>query len=284
MMDHKKIAYQGIEGSYASEAARGFFGADAALVSCETFEDVFAAVTQGACDSGIVPVENSITGSVVQNYDLLDAYNCFVTGEAILPVDHVLLGVPGAEIIGIKKVYSHEQGLLQCAEYLDAHKDWERVPYLNTAVAAKYVAEQKDSSLAAIASRYAGEKYGLVVLAKDISGNPNNSTRFFAVSAKPNPKKSKDFSGTPGISPEEGNKATLLFTLRHEKGSLARALVLLSDLNLTRIESRPSPSTNWEYRFYVDLEGDLAHLDAILAGLSAYCTSVRLLGIYQSAR
>ena len=197
-------------------------------------------------------MENSITGSVVQNYDLLDSYNCFVTGEAILPVNHVLLCVPGANLSDIKKVYSHEQGLLQCAEFLDAHRDWEKVPNLNTAVAAKYVAETKDKSLAAIASRYAGERYGLAILAENISGRANNSTRFFAVSA------------AKGMG--EGNKASLLFTLRHEKGSLARALVLLSDLNLTRIESRPSPRENWEYRFYVDLEGDLGRLDAILAG------------------
>jgi len=269
-MEEMKIAYQGIEGSYTSEAARAFFGPDAYLLPCETFEDVFGAVTGGKCASGIVPVENSITGSVVQNYDLLDAYKCFVTGETILAVDHVLLGLPDATPDGIKKVYSHEQGLLQCAGFLDGHREWERVPYLNTAVAAKYIAGQGDKTLAAIASRYAGERYGLSVLAEGISGNPNNSTRFFAVSAQ------------KGAG--EGNKASLLFTVRHEKGSLARALVLLSDLNLTRIESRPSPYTNWEYRFYVDLEGDLARLSAILAGLSAYCTTVRLLGIYQSAR
>ena len=270
MSAEQKIAYQGIEGSYGSEAARLFFGESAALLPQETFEDVFAAVTKGTCASGIVPVENSITGSVVQNYDLLDSYNCHVTGELILPVNHVLLGVPGADLSGIKKVYSHEQGLLQCAEYLDKRKGWERVPYLNTAVAAKYIAEAGDKSLAAIASGYAGERYGLAVLARSISGRANNSTRFFAVSAA---------KGT-----EEGNKASLLFNLRHEKGSLARALVLLSDLNLTRIESRPSPDQNWEYRFYVDLEGDLTHLPAILSGLSAYCTTVRLLGVYQSAR
>jgi chorismate mutase/prephenate dehydratase len=269
-MDTKKIAYQGIEGSYGSEAARSFFDSNMVLVPKETFEDVFSAVTKGECASGIVPVENSITGSVVQNYDLLDAYRCFVTGEVILPVDHVLLGIPKTAVSDIKKVYSHEQGLLQCADYLDTHKDWERVPYLNTAVAAKFVAEQNDKANAAIASRYAGERYGLAVLAQGISGSPNNSTRFFAVSSK----KGK----------EKGNKASLLFTVRHEKGSLARALVLLSDLNLTRIESRPSPNENWEYRFYVDLEGNLSTLEPILAGLSAYCTSVRLLGIYQSAR
>jgi chorismate mutase/prephenate dehydratase len=278
-MDNK-AAYQGIEGSYGSEAARLFFGGGADLVPCDTFKDVFAAVTGGTCGSGIVPVENSITGSVVQNYDLLDAYNCFITGELILPVNHVLLGVPGAETGDINKVYSHEQGLLQCADYLAAHKGWQRIPYLNTAMAAQYVAGEGDKSLAAIASRYAGEKYGLSVLAQDISGRANNSTRFFAVEAAPAGKAPFDFSKNTA----QGNKASLLFTLRHEKGSLARALVLLSDLNLTRIESRPSPNENWEYRFYVDLEGDLANLPAILAGLSAYCLTVRLLGIYQSAR
>ena len=274
----KQIAYQGIEGSYGSEAARTFFGAETALLPCETFEDVFLAVTRGTCAGGIVPVENSITGSVVQNYDLLDAYSCFVTGELILPVDHVLLGLPGTALGDIQKVYSHEQGLLQCADYLNKHKDWERIPHLNTAVAARYVATQKNKTLAAIASRYAGQRYGLEVLAEGISGRANNSTRFFTVSAR---SKQSDLAD---VLTQKGNKASLLFTLRHEKGSLARALVLLSDLNLTRIESRPSPNENWKYRFYVDLEGDLANLSAILAGLSVYCTSVRLLGVYHSAR
>ena len=269
-MKPDSVAYQGILGSYSNEAALQFFGENAVLVPKESFEDVFGAVTSGECAHGMVPVENSITGSVVQNYDLLDACRCFVTGEYILPVRHVLLGLSGADSAEIEQVYSHEQGFLQCARFLSAHKNWRQIPYFNTAVAAKYVSTEQDKRKAAIASEYAGEKYGLQVLAQNISDSPKNSTRFFAVSAKK--------------ADTTGNKASILFTLRHEKGSLAQALVHLSGLNLTRIESRPSPHTNWEYRFYVDIEGELAGFDTVLSGLNKYCTSVRLLGIYKSAR
>ena len=270
-MNPQKIAYQGIEGSYSNEAAREFFGDAAVLMPQESFEAVFSAVLAGECACGIVPVENSVTGSVLQNYDLLDAYSCCVTGEYILRVNHMLLGIHGAGLADIKQVYSHEQGFLQCNKFLSRHKDWLQIPYFNTAVAAKYVSEEKDIHKAAIASRYAGEKYGLAVLARDVSDSPKNSTRFFIVSANQ--------EQVPGA-----DKASILFTLKHQKGSLAQALVHLSGLNLTRIESRPSPHTNWEYRFYVDIEGDMSDFESILPGLDQFCTSVRLLGMYKAAK
>ncbi|MEI6102103.1 MAG: prephenate dehydratase domain-containing protein [Eubacteriales bacterium] len=272
-MKGQQVAYQGIEGSYSNEAARKFFGSNNLLIPQENFKDVFTAVTSGACIAGMVPVENSITGSVVQNYDLLYSSNCMICGEYILPVNHVLLGVEGTDIRSIRQVFSHEQGFLQCGDFLATHKNWLRIPYFNTAVAAKFVADEKDKAKAAIASAYAGDMFGLTVLAKDICDKTGNSTRFAAICA----------SG--GCEPAAScNKATILFTLRHEQGSLAKALRHLSALNLTRIESRPSPDTNWEYRFYVDLEGDLTDFETVLSGLTAYCTSVRLLGTYQSAR
>lgn len=270
-MTPESVAYQGIEGSYGSEAARGYFGAAAVLAPQESFEDVFGAVTAGVCAYGVVPVENSITGSVLQNYDLLDSCSCHITGEYILSVNHVLLGIKGAALSDIRQVYSHEQGLLQCGKFLSQHKDWQQIPYFNTAVAAKFIAGQKDIHKSAIASRYAGEKYGLEVLARDVSDSANNSTRFFVVAAQRE-------------TAPDANKASILFTLKHEKGSLAKALVHLSGLNLTRIESRPSPHTNWEYRFYVDIEGDMTDFENILPGLNQYCTSVRLLGMYRSAK
>ncbi len=270
-MNPKRVSYQGIEGSYSNEAARNYFSDAVQFAPQESFEAVFRAVIEGECDCGVVPVENSITGSVLQNYDLMDAYSCSVTGEYILPVNHVLLGVPGAGLDGVTQVYSHEQGFLQCGKYLSVHKNWLLIPYFNTAVAAKFVSKEKDIHKAAIASGYAGDKYGLSVLARDVSDNPNNSTRFFIVSAKKEREAGAD-------------KASILFTLKHEKGSLARALAHLSGLNLTRIESRPAPHTNWEYRFYVDIEGDMAEFHNILPGLDRFCTSVRLLGIYKSAK
>jgi chorismate mutase / prephenate dehydratase len=273
-MKIKRIAYQGIEGSYSHEAAKKYFGGNAILVSQERFVDVFDAVLSGECVAGLVPVENSITGSVVQNYDLLSACNCFICGEYILPVEHALLGVAGSTLEDIQQVYSHEQGLLQCGIYLSAHKSWLCIPYLNTAVSAQLVAQEANKTKAAIASVYAGEIYGLTALAQNISDRAQNSTRFAAVCAKaPDVQTAKT----------DYNKATILFTLRHEKGSLAAALCHLSGLNLTRIESRPS-QTNWEYRFYVDLEGDLLGFQDVMQGLGAFCTSVRLLGMYKSAK
>ncbi len=265
------IAYQGIEGSYSHEAAQNYFGSAATLVSQERFNDVFAAVLSGECERGIVPVENSITGSVVQNLDLLSAADCSICGETILPVNHVLLGVPGASLKSVRQVYSHEQGILQCSNFLSAHKDWLCIPYLNTAVSAKFVAQEKDKTKAAIASAYAGRIYGLQVIAQNITDRAQNSTRFAVICAS-----AQTFD--PAC-----NKATILFTLRHQKGSLAAALRHLSVLNLTRIESRPA-DTNWEYRFYVDLEGELSGFQNVLNGLSTYCTSVRLLGMYRSAK
>lgn len=265
------VAYQGIQGSYSNEAARNYFEEGTVLSPQESFETVFFAVQSGRCSYGIVPVENSTTGSVLQNYDLLDTCSCYITGEYILPINHMLLGIKGARLEDITQVYSHEQGFMQCNKFLSLHKDWLQIPYFNTAVAAEYVSEEKDLRKAAIASRYAGEKYGLDVLARDVSDSLKNSTRFFIVSA--NRQQQPD-----------ANKASILFTLKHEKGSLAQALVHLSGLNLTRIESRPSPHTNWEYRFYVDIEGDMTDFENILPGLNRYCTSVRLLGMYQSAK
>lgn len=268
----KRIAYQGIEGSYSHEAARKFYGGSAIPVEHESFRDVFDAVLLGDCEAGIVPVENAITGSVVQNLDHLSASACSICGETILPVRHALLGAEESTLEDIKQVYSHEQGFLQCGNFLSAHKNWLCIPYFNTAVSAKFVAQEKDKTKAAIASAYAGEIYGLAVLAENISDKAQNSTRFAVICAD---------SRKP--SDPDCNKATILFTLRHEKGSLASALNHLSCLNLTRIESRPTEA-NWEYRFYVDLEGDLADFNDVLRGLSAYCTSVRLLGMYRSAK
>lgn len=269
---NKRIAYQGIEGSYSHEAARKYYGSGCVLAGQESFQDVFGAVLSGGFEAGIVPVENTITGSVVQNYDLMSKMNCSICGEYILPVGHVLLGLQGASLGDVEQVYSHEQGILQCGGFLSDHTGWLKIPYFNTAVAAKYVADTGDKSKAAIASAYAGEIYGLTVLAENISDKTQNSTRFAIICA-----------GQTNSFDSACNKATILFTLRHEKGSLAAALNHLSGLNLTRIESRPT-DTNWEYRFYVDLEGDLSGFEYVLRGLGAYCTSVRLLGVYRSAK
>lgn len=185
---------------------------------------------------------------------------------------HALLGLPGTRIDGIRTVYSHEQGFLQCAGYLEAHGDMQRVPCFNTAVAARRVQEEGNPANAAIASPLAGETYGLAVLQEEIQSFEGNTTRFIVIGRE---------------RAAQGRKAMLTFTLRHERGALHRALACFVALgaNLTRIESRPIPGTPFEYRFYVDVEGQLSaqRLEVLLEVLSEDCKSCALLGVFDPA-
>lgn len=263
-----KIAFQGIPGAYSQEALKGFFGMKADTVPVPEFEDIFISVSTGETEYGIVPVENSASGSVIQNYDLLSKYDIHVVGEYFLPIRHALLGIAGSDISLIKEVYSHEQGLLQCSEFLTEHKEWIKTTKSNTAIAAKYVSDMNDEKKAAIASVYAGQIYGLKVLKENISNTLNNVTRFFIIGSKANDKAC--------------DKASILFSLKHETGSLAKALTLIAarGFNLTKIESRPILGQNWHYRFYVDLEGNLAKLNSAIDELRKYCTDIKILGTY----
>ena len=263
-----RAAYQGVAGAYSEEAARAAFGT-AGLAPQRNFEGVFLAVSRGEADAGIVPVENSATGSVTENYDLLGKYDLFITGEFCLPIDHVLLGLGTME--DVQEVYSHEQGLLQCSAFLAQHPQWQAHTYYNTAMSAKMVAGAGDCTKAAIASRFAGERYGLRILAEHIADSRDNHTRFFSIGREP-------FAG-------EAGKDRMLFSLDHSQGSLAAALGALAEegFNLTKIESRPMPEKNWEYKFYVDLEGDMQRLGAALGRLEAFTSEARVLGTYRKA-
>lgn len=260
------VAYQGTEGAYSQQAARQFFPG-CATSSKEDFEGVFAAVAKKEADYGVVPVENSATGSVTCNYDLLGLYGLYVAGETLVHAEHVLLGTGTLE--DVRQVYSHEQGFLQCDAFLSEHKDWVKIPYHNTAVSAKHVSQSGDPAKAAIASRYAGELYGLRVLQDNISNSRNNYTRFFVVSRKERP--------------EGANKASLMFTVKHYAGSLVKALDIFAEYgyNLTKIESRPIQTKNWEYRFYADLEGDISKLGDVVKKVSEHCVELELLGRYR---
>lgn len=264
------IAYCGVPGAYGDEACVGFFGEDCRRISKGSFEDVFRAVTSGEARYGVLPIENSSAGSVNDNYDLLGRYGCHIVGEYILPVRHCLLGVPGAKEEEIAVVYSHEQALTQCAQFLDEHASWRRIPYYNTAASAKMVAEAGDRTQAALASRLAAKYYGLEILREGVNTRTDNFTRFIIVSAQPEPVEAPD-------------KATITFTLRHERGTLHRALACFVALgmNMMRIESRPN-EVSWEYRFYVDLSGNVSpkYMDVLLESLRADCIDCRLLGVY----
>ena len=269
------IAYCGVPGAFSESAVVGFFGAECTRIHYKTFEEVFAAVAQGSVKYGVVPVENSSSGSIVNVYDLMDKYACNIVGEQLVRVEQCLLGVPGTKIEDIKTVYSHEQGFAQCPVFLKAHPDWITTPYFNTAIAAQHVSEMGDVTCAAIASRLAAQHYGLEIIAPDIHSNDGNHTRFFIVSA----------SSTPIGVPD---KATLTFTVRHERGTLMRALssFVAMGMNLTHIESRPLKDVSWEYRFYVDLSGNVGeeNLRILMQALSSDCENCRVLGAYRAAK
>ncbi len=268
------VAHQGVPGAYSEEALFSFFGSETSTLSCPQFEDVFRAITEKRAVYGVLPVENSTTGTVAEVYDLLAKYGLFIVGEQYLHIEHYLLGLKGSTLSDIKEVYSHKQGLLQCAPYLKEH-GFTPCEHSNTAKAASFVASNGDASKAAIASKAAGEKYGLQVLAYPISTKQDNYTRFIIV------------SNTPLESPAS-DKVSLAFTLSHESGSLYKALSHFSKraLNLTRIESRPIRDKNWEYLFYVDFEGNAGAKDVMdaLSELSREAMDVKMFGNYPAKK
>jgi chorismate mutase/prephenate dehydratase len=196
-----KAAYQGIRGSFGEQAALAFFGADADLLPCASFEEVFEAASTGEAERGILPVENTSTGSITDVLDLLIRHDCYICGETLVRVSHSLLGVRGAAIGDVREVYSHPQGFLQCAAFLKDHPDWIRIAYVNTAYSARFVAETGDRSKAAIAEGRNAAIWGLDTLAADIHDQRENVTRFVVIRRDP------DF-------PAEADKTSLAFALK----------------------------------------------------------------------
>lgn len=269
-----RVLYQGEPGAYADEAAALFFGEDVPRTHVETWEDIFLALREGRADYGVLPIENSSTGSISQVYDLLAQYGAYIVGEQTVRVEHCLVALPGACLDGIREVCSHEQGLRQCAEFLKAHPDWRAVPRLNTAESAKYVAERGDLTLAAICSRRAARLYGLDILAERIHFNAQNDTRFVVVS--------------PVMERRAGcDKVSALFVLPHRSGSLHEIMTIfaVNGLNMMKLESRPIVGRSWEYLFFVDFTGDLAApgMDGVLLELSQTAEGFRVLGNYKEA-
>ena len=184
-LKNANVAFQGVEGAYSYAAMRAYFGEEIKSFHVKTWRDAMEAVKNGTADYAVLPIENSTAGIVADIYDLLTEYQLFIEGEQVIRVEHVLLGLPGTELSQIKKVVSHQQGLAQCKKYLENHQEWNRTEAANTAGAAKKVKEDGDVSQAAIASREAGEVFGLSVLAENICENQENSTRFIIVGKKP---------------------------------------------------------------------------------------------------
>ena len=268
-----RVLYQGEPGAYAEEAAVRFFGPSCRRSNTVTWEDIFVALRDGRADYGVLPIENSSTGSINQVYDLLAKYGAYIVGEQVIRVEHCLMAPKGASLDTIRLVCSHEQGLFQCEDYLKEHPGWQRKVMLNTAAAAKWVADSADPSLAAIGSRHAAGLYGLEVLAEGVNTNRENFTRFVVVSPLPELREGR-------------NKISAMFTLAHESGTLHRIMTVFATggLNLMKLESRPIPGRSWEYRFFVDFTGDLAAygMDSILREMSQCAATLRILGNYKA--
>jgi chorismate mutase/prephenate dehydratase len=241
--ERPRVAYQGVPGAWGEHAALQLYPG-AALLAQDDFEGVFEAVKSGAADYGALPIENSRTGAIGDVYDLLRGHGCYIVAQIWVKVAQCLLAVPGARLAGVREVLSHTEGLAQCARFLK-QRNWELVACRNTAVAAKAVAERGDAKAAAIGSRRAAEAYGLEVLAADIMDRGDNKTRFIAIAAAP--------------EYDEGCDTTsVTFSTAHRSGALLSVLecFALAGLNLTRIESRPV--TAGKYRFFADVDANLA--------------------------
>lgn len=267
-----RVVYQGEPGAYSEEAAAGFFGETVQAKGLPWFNDVFQALADGEADYAMLPIENSSTGSIRQVYDLLSQYDFSLVGEWQVRVEHCLAALPGVSLEEIKTVYSHEQGLQQCDRFLDKHREWSKVPALDTAGSAKQVKQTGDRTAAAICSQRAARLYGLNVLACPINHNTANFTRFMVVS--------------PALElREDRDKIAAVFSLPHQSGSLHEILTVFAvhGLNLQKLESRPIPDRGWEYRFFVEFTGNLTDpgMDGVLHELSQLSADLRILGNFK---
>ncbi len=265
------IVYQGVPGAYSHQAAMEFFGEDAHLEPVRTFEDAMKALSICDADYAVIPIENSTAGAVSDVYDLLGFYDNYIVGELYLRVEHALLGVPGAQLSDIQVVYSHPQGLMQCAQYLNSNPQWKQISINNTALAAKKVMEDGDIHHAAIASLAAAKLYGLQVLKEAVNHSAVNTTRFIVVAGHK-------------IFTKDAHKVSICFELPHKSGSLYTILshFIYNDLNMTKIESCPILGKNWEYRFFIDFEGNLKDTAVMgaLRGIMEEVSYFKILGNY----
>lgn len=265
-----RVVFQGAEGAYSQAAMRQYFGDKISSMHVDTFRDAMAAIEEGSADFAVLPIENSTAGIVSEIYDLLVEYENYIVGEQIIKIEHCLLGLPGTKMEEIHTVYSHPQSLMQSARFLSEH-DWKQISMQNNAFAARKVAEEQDRSQAAIASAYAGETYGLEVLKRGVNQSSSNSTRFIIVT---NQK----------IFKKDAKKISICFEVPHESGSLYHMLshFIYNGLNICKIESRPIEDRTWEYRFFLDFEGNLSDsaVKNALRGLRDEARNMKILGNY----
>ena len=265
-----RVVFQGAEGAYSQAAMNKYFKGNIKSGHVDTFRDAMVAIEEGSADFAVLPIENSTAGIVGDIFDLLVEFENYIVGEQIMKIEHCLLGVKGSSLNDVKRVYSHPQSLMQSQKFI-SDMGYEQISMQNNAFAARKVSEDNDKSKAAIASEYAAGIYGLDVLKKGVNMNKDNSTRFIVVTNR------KIFMKNAG-------KISICFELPHESGSLYRILshFIYNDLNMTKIESRPIAERSFEYRFFVDFEGNLedSAVKNALRGLRDEAKNLKVLGNY----
>ena len=268
--DSTRVVFQGAKGAYSQIAMEEFFTKEVDSFSVDTFRQAMCALEEGSADYAVLPIENSTAGIVSEIYDLLVEFENYIVGEQVLKIEHCLLGLPEAEMEDIDVVYSHPQSLMQSAAFLEK-QPWQQISLLNNAFAAQKVQEDKKKNQAAIASEKAGQLYGLKVLEKGVNQAENNCTRFIVVAGRK-------------IFRKQADKISLCFEIPHKSGSLYHILshFIYNDLNMTKIESRPIPERSFEYRFFIDFDGNLedSAVRNALRGLREETTNLKILGNY----
>lgn len=269
--DQARVVFPGTEGAYSEAAMKRYFGENCNSFYVRTFREAMEAIEDGAADFAVLPIENSTAGAVDEMYDLLVEFENYIVGETVIPIRHTLSGLPGASLKDVKTVYSKGVALMQTSRFLDSHSNWQRINVANTAIAAEKVLKDEDKSQAAVCSAYAAKVHGLQVLVDNINDNEHNSTRFIVVT---NQK----------IFLKHATKISICLEVSHESGSLYRVLshFIYNDLNMTKIESRPIEGRDWEYRFFIDFEGNMADgaVKNAIRGLREECRNLRILGNY----
>jgi prephenate dehydratase len=271
--DCTRIGFQGEHGAFSEEAVHELLGRDATGVPCPTWDATFAALVEGRVDALLVPIENSLAGSVLRVYDLLLEHGLWIAAEVILNIEHRLIACPGASLGAIRSVESHPMALAQCERLLAAHPEWSRFPAEDTAGSVRRVIESCDPSRAAIAGAAAAARYGGTILLDDIQDDKRNFTRFVLLLP--------ERRVVPGA-----DKMTLVMRLPHRPGSLLGALQPFArhGVNLLKIESRPIHGCPWEYQFFLDVAAEsVAKMDEALFELQQVTRELRVLGLYPAA-
>ena len=273
---NKIIAIQGAEGSNHHKVARDFYGDNIELKECMSFDAIVAHLLEGSATDGVMAIENTIAGSIIPNYALIDSNNLHIVGEEYLNIHHHLMALPDQTINSINEVWSHPMALLQCKEFFKKHPHIKLVEDVDTAEVAKRIAKENIKGIAAIAPKIAAEIFGLQVLEDDIQTIKDNSTRFVIVQTQ-----------LPAHSIDGINKASLKFELSHKRGSLAAVLNVLSDckMNLTKIQSLPVIETPWKYSFFVDITfDDYTEYQKLVKIIDIMAEDFKILGTYKNGR